>query len=247
MNGIYNIYCDESCHLQNDHQPIMVLGAVWCPTRKTREVAERLREIKIEHGLPAHFESKWNKVSVGQQKYYSAVLNYFLDDDDLNFRGLIADKVGLAHDGFGQSHDDWYYKMYFYLLNPLLDPEARYRIFVDYKDTRGGPKIQSLHDVLCNNMWDFERRILQGVHQVQSHQVEQIQLADLLCGIIAYANRGLTSNVAKTALVERLRKRSGYQLTRSTLLRARKVNLFHWSPLASGNWGAENQGREPLG
>ena len=26
----YNIYCDESCHLQNDNSNVMVLGAVWC-------------------------------------------------------------------------------------------------------------------------------------------------------------------------------------------------------------------------
>lgn len=25
----YNIYCDESCHLENDRQPIMVLGGMW--------------------------------------------------------------------------------------------------------------------------------------------------------------------------------------------------------------------------
>ena len=26
----YNIYCDESCHLEHDSQPIMAQGAVWC-------------------------------------------------------------------------------------------------------------------------------------------------------------------------------------------------------------------------
>jgi len=31
MTPIYNVYCDESCHLENDNQKIMVLGAVWSP------------------------------------------------------------------------------------------------------------------------------------------------------------------------------------------------------------------------
>jgi hypothetical protein len=37
MSDTFNIYCDESCHLENDHQKVMVLGAVWCPFDKTRE------------------------------------------------------------------------------------------------------------------------------------------------------------------------------------------------------------------
>lgn len=47
MGITFNIYCDESCHLQNDHQQVMVLGAIWCPLEKTREIAVRLREIKL--------------------------------------------------------------------------------------------------------------------------------------------------------------------------------------------------------
>ena len=31
MGDTYNIYCDESCHLRNDGQKAMVLGALWCP------------------------------------------------------------------------------------------------------------------------------------------------------------------------------------------------------------------------
>jgi len=31
MNKTYNIYCVESCHLENDGKRFMVLGAVCCP------------------------------------------------------------------------------------------------------------------------------------------------------------------------------------------------------------------------
>ncbi len=37
MGDIFNVYCDESCHLENDHRKVMVLGAVWCPFDKTCE------------------------------------------------------------------------------------------------------------------------------------------------------------------------------------------------------------------
>jgi len=67
------------------------------------------------------------------------------------------------------------------------------------------------------------------VQTVRSHEVEQIQLADLLIGAVAYANRDLSGSSAKQRLVEIIRKRSGYSLTRSTLYREDKLNLFRWT------------------
>ena len=77
-------------------------------------------------------------------------------------------------------------------------------------------------------MYDFEQRIITSVQTVRSHEVEQIQLADLLTGTVGYANRGLETNSAKLALVKRMRDRSRYNLQRTTLLREDKVNLFRW-------------------
>jgi hypothetical protein len=229
MTVTYNIYCDESCHLEHDHQGIMVLGAMWCPMEKTREISVHIREIKTSYGLSPKFESKWTKVSPAKQAFYLDLLDYFFDDDDLHFRALIVpDKTRLQHELYGQDHDTWYYKMYFDMLKVVLDPEACYRIYVDIKDTRSAAKISKLHDVLCNNMYDFERQIIEWVQTVRSHEVEPLQLTDLLVGIVSYANRGLNSNSAKVALVERMRQRSGYSLVRTNLLRESKVNLFVW-------------------
>ena len=118
--------------------------------------------------------------------------------------------------------------MYFDMLKVILSPEAQYRIYLDIKDTRGAVKVAKLHDVLCNNLYDFSRSIIERVQLVHSGEVEQIQLADLLIGAVSYANRGLESNEGKRRLVKRMRQRSGYSLTATTLLREIKVNLFHW-------------------
>lgn len=231
MSEVFNIYCDESCHLENDRQPVMVLGAVWCPASKAREVAERVREIKVQHGLSPRFELKWGKVSPALESFYREVLDYFFDYDGLRFRCLVVpDKAKLRHDAFGQSHDTWYYKMYFDLLKVILDPNHCYRIYLDIKDTRSADKVRKLHDVLCNSMYDFNRTIIERVQTVHSHEVEQVQMADLLIGIISYVNRSLGDSSAKVRLVERMRKRSGYALTRTTLLREEKVNIFVWKP-----------------
>ncbi len=229
MSQVFNVYCDESCHLENDHQQVMVLGAVWCPLDKAREIAVRLREIKTQHGMKPGFEIKWIKVSPAKARFYLEVMDYFFDDDDLHFRALIVpDKSRLRHETFGQSHDEWYYKMYFDMLKVILSPNDCYRIYIDIKDTRGAAKIARLHDVLCNNFYDFSRKIIERVQTIRSHEAEILQLADLLIGTVSYANRGLSTNAAKCALVERMRNRSGYELTRTTLIRESKVNLFQW-------------------
>ncbi|MBY0502532.1 MAG: DUF3800 domain-containing protein [Bryobacteraceae bacterium] len=235
MSQILNLYCDESCHLERDHHPVMVLGVVWCPQEKAREIAVRLREIKAEHGIHKDFEVKWTKVSPAQQGFYLHLLDYFFDDDDLHFRGWVAHKAGLQHAGFRQTHDDWYYKMMFGLLEPLLSPDARFRIYLDKKDTRSASKVKKLHDVLSNNLYDFNRSIVERVQVVESHAVEQLQLADLLLGAVGYVNRGLSTSSAKNALVARIRERSGYSLLRPTLLREPKFNTFIWRGRAGDN------------
>jgi hypothetical protein len=208
----------------------MVIGAVSCPLDKTREIAVRLREIKQKHGLPAHFEVKWTKVSPAKKALYLDLVDYFFDDDDLHFRALVVpDKSLLRHDAFpGQDHDGWYYKMYFDMLKVIFRPEARYRIYLDIKDTRGAQKAAKLHEVLCNNMYDFSREVIERLQLVHSHEIEQLQLADLLIGAVAYLNRGLEGNDGKMAIIERMKKRSGYSLTKTTLLREEKVNIFRW-------------------
>jgi len=229
MTATYNVYCDESCHLEHDHQPVMVLGAIWCPLEKVKEISIAIRDIKKKHHLSPSFETKWTKVSPAKQTFYLELVDYFFDNDDLHFRALIVpDKSILQHDLYGQGHDTWYYKMYFDMLKVILEPEARYRIYVDIKDTRSAGKMAKLHDVLCNNMYDFKRQIVERVQTIRSHEVEPLQLTDLLIGIISYANRGLESNSAKIALVNRMRERSSYSLTKTNLLRENKVNLFVW-------------------
>jgi len=229
LGQTFNIYCDESGHLEHDHSNVMALGAVWCPLEKTREIAIRLREIKRKHELPIAFEMKWVKVSPARLDYYTDVLDYFFDDDDLHFRALIVpDKNLLNHEKYAQTHDDWYYKMYFDMLKVILSPASFYRIYLDIKDTRSAGKVRKLHEVLGNEMYDFERSIIQRVQTVRSHEVEQLQLADFLIGTVAYANRGLESSQAKLALVRRMRERSSYKLTQTTLLQEDKVNLFRW-------------------
>ena len=224
----YNIYCDESCHLPNDGQPFMGLGAIWCPKDKAREIAVNIREIKKKHELPPFFEIKWNKVSPAKVDFYLDLVDYFFKEDDLHFRALIANKRNLDHEKYAQNHDTWYYKMYFSMLKIIFDPLEKYYVYLDIKDTRSGDRIKKLHDVLCNNQYDFDRNIIKRVQTVRSHEVEQVQLADLLIGATVYKNRNEIASSAKSAVINKISHLSGYKLNVTTLLGEKKFNLFFW-------------------
>ncbi len=225
----YNIYCDESCHLQNDKSKVMVLGAIWCLKEKREEVFKRIREIKTQHGLPESFEIKWNKVSPSKMNFYLSVVDYFFDDDDLHFRALVVpDKSILDHGKFNQSHDDFYYKMYFDLLKVILNPLHSYNIYIDIKDTRSQEKVEKLTDVLRNNHYDYNHKIIKKIQQIRSHEAELMALADLLIGSVCYLNRNLTGSSAKRSIIKRIQDRSGYSLTHSTLFKEEKTNIFIW-------------------
>lgn len=235
MSERINIYCDESCHLENDSQSIMAFGAIWCPQEKVREATQRLREIKERHQLPRDFEIKWGKVSPQKLVFYKDILDYFFDDDDLHFRVVVvSDKSLLNHAAYKQDHDAFYYKMYFQLLSQLLRPDAVFYIYLDIKDTRSASKVAKLKEVLCNSHLDFQPDIIERIQNVRSHEVGLVQLADLLTGAVGYANRGLDSETrpdaspAKRALVRRMRERSNKKLTSSTLLGETKVNILCW-------------------
>ncbi|MFC2170504.1 DUF3800 domain-containing protein [Calditrichota bacterium] len=229
MNSVFNVYCDESCHLPNNQQSAMVLGAIICLKELSRSKNERIRKIKTKHGLNRNFEIKWTKVSPSKIEFYEELIDYFFDDQDLEFRGLIVpDKTLLHHEKFDQTHDDWYYKMYFDMLKVIFYPKSSYRIFLDIKDTRSALKTKKLHEVLCNANYDFSRNLIKNVQTVHSHEIELLQLADLMIGAISAVNRSVTASNAKKELIEQIKRRSGYKLTQSTFLREKKLNLFRW-------------------
>lgn len=231
MTNIINVYCDESSHLEKDQSPVMALGAVWCSYDVHGALARGVQALKRQHGLSPEFEIKWTKVSPGQHDFYLSLVDYFFAKSDLHFRGvIIPNKADLKHEKFGQTHDDFYYKMWFLLLGRLLSNEERFRIYLDIKDTKGAQKTRKLHEVLCNSLYDFDRQIIEWIQTVRSHDVPLLQITDFLTGALSYLHRGLSENAAKQAVVNRIKHLTGHGLLRSTLLREQKFNVFVWSP-----------------
>ncbi len=225
---LYNIYCDESRHLLYDNSRYMVIGCVWCPKDKVHAIHQRIHDIKLDNNINPYGEIKWTKISKGNVHVYSQLVNYFFDDDDINFRAIVIDKSELNHKSYNQTHDEWYYKMMFQLIHVLLNSENSYRIYLDYKDSLSGIRSQKLHTVLCNDKFDFDKRIINNVQCLPSNEIGLLQLTDVLIGAIGYNQMKLESNEGKLSIVELVKKRSGRNLSMQTLPSEKKLNLFFW-------------------
>ena len=225
----FNIYGDESCHIEHDHLSVMILGVVWCPNAITKKIGRDIREIKVKHGLKSDFEIKWIKVSNSKVDFYLDLVEYFFSNPSLRFRGLvIPDKSLLKHEKFNQVHNEFYYKMYFYVLKNIIQNSNRYRVYLDIKDTLGREKLDILQNCLHNANYDYNRDAIERIQHIRSHEVEQLQLADLFIGALGYVHRGLCENQGKVAVIEKIRNLSGKNLIKSTLPSEDKFNVFVW-------------------
>ncbi|MFN2268319.1 MAG: DUF3800 domain-containing protein [Desulfonatronovibrio sp.] len=230
MSLIYNVYCDESCHLENDKQPIMLLGAVWCQQNAVEGLSKEMQGIKEKH--QALGELKWSKVSAARQEFYLELVDWFFANELLHFRGLVVlNKNQLNHEKFNRgSHDDFYYKMYFSLLSKILNPGQSYNIYLDIKDTRSRLKLQKLKEVLCYDKYDFTSQMIGQLQNIRSHESQLLQLCDFFLGALSYTHRRLTSNAAKLKIISHLESKLGRSMMSSTPLIEDKFNLFLFTP-----------------
>lgn len=233
MGMLYNVYCDETCHLENDGSNSMVLGAVWCPQTKLRKINSEIRAIKKRNHVSELMEMKWTKISPAKVGMYEELVNYFFDNDELCFRGLIIpNKEKLNHEKYHQTHDTWYYKIYFDMLKAIWVPTDSYEIYIDIKDTHSSEKVKKLNEVCCNSIYDFSHKIIQRLQPIQSYESQIMQIVDVIIGAICRENRvfdeKFVESPAKHDIINLIKKKSGYTLKKTTLLREKKFNLLVW-------------------
>lgn len=230
MGNSYSIFCDESCHLENDDNPVMLFGSAWCPESEVYSISEEIRNLKNTY--EARGELKWTKVSPSRIKFFHAIVDYFFSKGNLNFRALIVnDKEKLDHSYYNKgSHDSFYYKMYFYLIRNLIEKDNCYQIFLDIKDTRSQVKINKLKEVLRNNFFDSEHALISNIQQIRSSESEIMQVSDFLLGAISYHCRGLSSSDSKLSIIAHIYDSVGFSLDQSTPPWEEKFNLFFFSP-----------------
>lgn len=218
MTKTYNFYCDESTHIERDGQPYMLLSFISTPYHQLKIHNENIRELKIKHHYKG--EMKWSSISKSQYPFYNQVIEYFFATD-LQFRAIVIDKSKLKHDDFGQSHDDFYDKMYFQLLTKKIFPENNYNIYIDIKDTHSYKKARSLKEYL-----ERDYHNIRTLQVIRSYESELMQLSDVLMGAINYKLRGLNRVTAKNNIIEKIERHCGRPITQKTFKDESKFNLF---------------------
>lgn len=243
---IINFYCDESCHLpmktdgaaMNGARQVMAIGGMWCPRTRARDLTERLRAVKVRHGLQRTFELKWQKVSPAKAALYLELLDVFLAEEDLHFRAaVVPNKQAFFkfHEeaSLGGDHDGAYYRLYFDMLKVVFDPCFSYHIYLDAKDTRGRFKLADLRRTLEDSkFYEVPPHVVGRLQEIRSHESDLLQLADIILGALTFVQRGLHeqpgANAGKVAIVRHLQEKTGYSLQRSTLHGEPKLNLWVW-------------------
>lgn len=218
MNKTFNIYCDESCHIEHDGKAYMFLGSISCAYPQVKRHTRRIQELKKKHNFYA--ELKWTNVSKSKLRFYLELIDYFFDTD-LKFRVLGVKKSSIDCDAFHSSYDDFYYKMYYQLLNYKIDTLDNYNVYLDIKDTLSAVKVRNLKKILNVKLGTFRQ-----IQNIRSNESLLLQLCDFIMGAISYENNDTYhANEAKMAIIEKIRRHSRENDLSHTNYN-QKLNLF---------------------
>lgn len=215
----FNIYCDESCHIEHDHKKFMLLGAVSSAYNEVRRHTERINALKEKYKYFG--EIKWSNVSNSQYYFYKELIDYFFDTD-LRFRSVIIDKTKIKNSDFGQDYNTFYYKMYYYLLNHNKNTQYAYNVYLDIKDDLSAEKVNKLKEIL-----NIQFGVFRNVQNIRSHESLILQLTDLLMGALSYNLNNIEKKmVAKMQLIERIKHHTNQELINTSPYKESKFNLF---------------------
>jgi hypothetical protein len=217
MKKTFNIYCDESTHLQHDGMPYMIIAYVSTAYNQLKQHNDHIKMLKAKHKFKG--EIKWTSVSKSQYPFFSDLIEYFFATD-INFRAVIVDKSQIDETKENFRYSDFYFRMYYQLLFHKINPDNTHNIYLDVKDTCSQSKLKKLAEIL--NITNAIRNL----QFVKSHEIYLMQLADLMMGAINYHLRGLTKVTAKTNLIKKIESHAKIELTQSTPKSAEKFNLF---------------------
>lgn len=231
----FNVYCDESCHLQSNDSNYMVLGAVYCSKDKIKKTNEYLNFLKQNCNFSKNFEMKWNKIDKKNLKLYLDVINYFFENDSLKFRAIIIDKTILDHKKYNQTENEFYHKLYYDMLKYIITPGNSYNIYPDIKDTNSYYSHQILLKFLRRNIGDLNGKTIHKVQPIRSYESQIIQITDILIGALTYYYRKLEKNEAKRKIVDEIKKKYGRSLETTSYYNYTKFNILVWSPKDDSN------------
>ena len=82
---------------------------------------------------------------------------------------------------------------------------------------------------LGNKLHDFDLNKIKKVQNIRSHESQLMQLTDILIGAVGYSSRSLDTSSAKLHIMNHIKSKSNYTLTKNTLYREDKFNMLFWN------------------
>ena len=205
MQKTFNIYCDESTHLENDGMPYMVMGYISCPYHLLKVYKNTIKELKAKHKFKG--EIKWNKVSSRMEDFYLELIEFFFSSQ-MTSRAVIIEKEDIVLDKLVDTFDKYYFKMYYKLLYDRMNDKDTYNVYLDIKDTCSYIKLRKLEQILEFN----NNTTIRNFQFMRSHESSFIQLTDFLIGAINYKLRKQDSVSTKNKLTQRIEQLCGYRI-----------------------------------
>jgi hypothetical protein len=218
----YKIFCDESNHLLNTKSNLMVNGAILVDEEKVEEINRHIKHLKHKHNY--FNELKWTKLLNSKKEFYKELIDYFFESE-MRFKAtFIPNKKEHTHSLHNNSHDEFYYIVYFYTMRNFMNRSDEYKIYLDYKDINGGKRIKNLKETLGKQTKACD------IYIIQSQESQILQLCDIFIGAIGYKNRidlERKESEVKLFIIEYIEEKLGYPLI-ATAPWIEKFNIFRW-------------------
>jgi len=226
---VYNIYCDES-RVENKDSNKMTIGALIVLRSEKEKITRDIRDIFKKYSFK--YELKWSKVGDRYSDLYSELIDYFLSNENLSFRGIIVDKRKVQfkkyHNG---SLETAFYKFYYIMLKAKLLSQNEYYIFLDKKPSRDINIVRALNKYLEFNILKNKKDC--KIKHFQSYDSDNnilIQMADFFTGMLGFTCNNTNLNSYKYRLVENFKvKINKKDLCQTSPLYEEKFNIFVWS------------------
>ena len=112
------------------------------------------------------------------------------------------------------------------MLDKIIHPSYKYNIYCDIKDSKSSKKIFRLREYLSNKLWDFNKTIIKNIQVIHSHEVQIMQLTDILLGAVSYKARDLNTSPVKNEIVKHIESKIERNLSTSSSYSEIKFNNY---------------------
>jgi len=228
----FEIYCDESRQENFSRRDVpdhfVLIGGIWLPTLLRQELKLKIGELRKDHTVYSEF--KWNKVSPSREDFYVNLIQLFFREP-IRFRCIVLAVDELDAVTFHQNDIElMFYKFYYQLIHHWILGQNSYRVFVDLKTNRVHDRVTSLHQCLSRSNLNSD---IHSVQALPSHELDILQLTDVLIGAVGYRFHGEQKSRAKLAVCEEIEKHIGSRISH-TPRGEEKFNIFRFRP--HGGW-----------